>query len=175
MAAADVGGALAWGLGQEHHPTRAERGRADVVLAERIAEIHTESDGTYGAPRVTAELRDEGVGAQVMDELRAVAAARPGCSRVEWMTDRDNPGTRAFYKSLGFEEFEGKEDRLPGPHRLGVSLGSGARDPAGGSGMSGAVKEERCERCECIIRLGRGCPPDGAVRKVRPAVQLRHE
>lgn len=43
-----------------------------------------------------------------MDELRAVAAARSGCSRVEWMTDRDNPGARAFYKSLGFEEFEGK-------------------------------------------------------------------
>ncbi|MET7780717.1 GNAT family N-acetyltransferase [Streptomyces sp. NPDC005388] len=53
-------------------------------------------------------LRRQGVGARLMDELRAVAAARSGCSRVEWMTDRDNPGARAFYKSLGFEEFEGK-------------------------------------------------------------------
>ncbi|MFJ9969031.1 IS3 family transposase [Streptomyces avermitilis] len=39
---------------------RAERARADAELAERITDIHTESDGTYGAPRVTAELRDEG-------------------------------------------------------------------------------------------------------------------
>ncbi|KUO18429.1 cyclophane-containing RiPP N-acetyltransferase HaaN [Streptomyces dysideae] len=53
-------------------------------------------------------LRRQGVGAQLMSELRAVAAARPGCSRVEWMTDRANPGARAFYKSLGFAEFDGK-------------------------------------------------------------------
>ncbi|MBU3868160.1 GNAT family N-acetyltransferase [Streptomyces sp. 4503] len=53
-------------------------------------------------------LRRQGVGAQLMDELRALAAARPGCSRVEWMTDQDNPGARAFYKSLGFAEFDGK-------------------------------------------------------------------
>jgi transposase InsO family protein len=39
---------------------RAGRARADAELAERITDIHTESDGTYGAPRVTAELRDEG-------------------------------------------------------------------------------------------------------------------
>ncbi|MGW1801807.1 IS3 family transposase [Streptomyces sp. NPDC001984] len=39
---------------------RAERARADAELAGRITDIHAESDGTYGAPRVTAELRDEG-------------------------------------------------------------------------------------------------------------------
>lgn len=53
-------------------------------------------------------LRRQGVGARLMDELRALAAGRPGCSRVEWMTDRDNPVARAFYKSLGFAEFDGK-------------------------------------------------------------------
>ena len=53
-------------------------------------------------------LRRQGVGARLMDELRAVATARPGCSRIEWMTDRDNPNARAFYKSLGFAESAGK-------------------------------------------------------------------
>ncbi|MCX4550388.1 cyclophane-containing RiPP N-acetyltransferase HaaN [Streptomyces sp. NBC_01500] len=53
-------------------------------------------------------LRRQGVGARLMSELRALAAARAGCSRVEWMTDRDNPSARAFYKSLGFAEFDGK-------------------------------------------------------------------
>ncbi|MCX5421957.1 cyclophane-containing RiPP N-acetyltransferase HaaN [Streptomyces sp. NBC_00078] len=53
-------------------------------------------------------LRRQGVGAQLMKELRALAAARPGCSRVEWMTDHDNPDARAFYRSLGFAEFDGK-------------------------------------------------------------------
>ncbi|MER6010186.1 cyclophane-containing RiPP N-acetyltransferase HaaN [Streptomyces bluensis] len=53
-------------------------------------------------------LRRQGVGARLMDELRALAAARPGCSRVEWMADRDNPVARAFYKSRGFAESDGK-------------------------------------------------------------------
>lgn len=53
-------------------------------------------------------LRRQGVGTRVMNELRALAAARPGCSRVEWMTDRDNPRARSFYRGLGFTEFNGK-------------------------------------------------------------------
>ncbi|MCX5233544.1 IS3 family transposase [Streptomyces sp. NBC_00233] len=40
---------------------RAARARADAGLAERIVEIHEESDGTYGVPRVTAELKDAGL------------------------------------------------------------------------------------------------------------------
>ncbi|WP_405997599.1 cyclophane-containing RiPP N-acetyltransferase HaaN [Streptomyces sp. NBC_00829] len=57
---------------------------------------------------VRSTLRRQGVGARLMNELRSIAAARPGCSRVEWMTDRDNPNARNFYRSLGFAEFDGK-------------------------------------------------------------------
>lgn len=39
---------------------RAARERADAALAERIRAVHTEWDGAYGRPRITAELRDEG-------------------------------------------------------------------------------------------------------------------
>lgn len=39
---------------------RAERERADQVLTMRIAAIHEESDSTYGSPRITAELREQG-------------------------------------------------------------------------------------------------------------------
>jgi RimJ/RimL family protein N-acetyltransferase len=29
------------------------------------------------------------------------SAAKRGCSRVEWTTDRDNAGAQAFYEQLG--------------------------------------------------------------------------
>ncbi|MFJ2591215.1 IS3 family transposase [Streptomyces sp. NPDC087538] len=41
-------------------PARAARQAADERLAARIRKVHRNSDGTYGVPRVTAELRDEG-------------------------------------------------------------------------------------------------------------------
>jgi len=41
-------------------PARAARAVADAALAQVIAEIHTSWDGTYGSPRITAELRETG-------------------------------------------------------------------------------------------------------------------
>lgn len=41
-------------------PARAARQAADDQLARLIRAAHTESDGTYGVPRITAELRDDG-------------------------------------------------------------------------------------------------------------------
>jgi transposase InsO family protein len=38
-------------------PARAERAAADATLAERVGAIHAEHAGTYGCPRITAELR----------------------------------------------------------------------------------------------------------------------
>ncbi|MFF2432530.1 IS3 family transposase [Streptomyces mirabilis] len=39
---------------------RATRQREDRILAEEIREVHGESGGAYGSPRVTAELREKG-------------------------------------------------------------------------------------------------------------------
>ncbi|MGW2939510.1 IS3 family transposase [Streptomyces sp. NPDC001156] len=46
-----------WRAGRE---ARAARERADAALAERIRAVHAEWDGTYGRPRITAELCDQG-------------------------------------------------------------------------------------------------------------------
>ncbi|MDX3388355.1 IS3 family transposase [Streptomyces niveiscabiei] len=43
-------------------PARLARARDDARLARRIREIHRESDGTYGIPRITAELKAAGIG-----------------------------------------------------------------------------------------------------------------
>ena len=57
---------------------------------------------------VRPDGRRLGTGTRLMQEIRSIAAARPACSRIEWMTDRDNEDARAFYQRLGFEEFAGK-------------------------------------------------------------------
>lgn len=43
------------------HGSRAARERADAALAEQVQAIHTEWDGTWGRPRITAELREAGM------------------------------------------------------------------------------------------------------------------
>lgn len=44
--------------------------------------------------------RRRGIGRLLMQRL-FVLAAETGCSRVEWMTERDNPDAQAFYAKLG--------------------------------------------------------------------------
>ncbi|WAX76411.1 IS3 family transposase [Streptomyces sp. KMM 9044] len=55
-------------------PARAERERADASPAELIAGIHTESGGTYGSPRITAELRE--VHGMEIDEKKVTRVMR---------------------------------------------------------------------------------------------------
>jgi hypothetical protein len=38
-----------------------QRSREDAILTDQIRWIHLRSRGTYGSPRIHAELRDEGV------------------------------------------------------------------------------------------------------------------
>jgi len=49
-------GYYAW----REHPLSA-RARSNHLLTEQIRTIHERSRGTYGAPRIHAELRDEGI------------------------------------------------------------------------------------------------------------------
>ncbi|MGW2468430.1 cyclophane-containing RiPP N-acetyltransferase HaaN [Streptomyces bauhiniae] len=57
---------------------------------------------------VRESLRRQGIGVRLMEEVRAIGRARAGCTRVEWTTDRFNADARSFYRSLGFEEYDGK-------------------------------------------------------------------
>ena len=80
-------GYYAW---EQREPSARER--ANTELRGRIEAIHTKSRGTYGVPRVMAELKDEGVVAghnrvaRLMREAGLQGASRrKGC----WTTRRD--------------------------------------------------------------------------------------
>jgi putative transposase len=70
------------------------RARADVELSARIAAIHHRSRATYGAPRIHAELAEQGirVGCKRVARLMRAAGFR-GVSRRNWIIttvrDRD--------------------------------------------------------------------------------------
>ena len=70
------------------------RARADVELSARIAAIHHRSRATYGAPRIHAELAEQGirVGCKRVARLMCAAGFR-GVSRRNWIIttvrDRD--------------------------------------------------------------------------------------
>jgi GNAT superfamily N-acetyltransferase len=56
---------------------------------------------------VAAGWQRQGIGRLLMDSLLTVAA-KHGCSRVEWTTDRDSEGAQRFYAKLGVPINEGK-------------------------------------------------------------------
>jgi len=55
--------------------TPSARSRANAALLERIREVHGESDGTYGAPRVHAELAEQGPRASLNRVARVIREA----------------------------------------------------------------------------------------------------
>ena len=66
---------------------RPERARTDAELSLRIKAIHERSRATYGAPRIHAELADQGirVGCKRVARLMGVAGIY-GVSRRKWIT-----------------------------------------------------------------------------------------
>jgi putative transposase len=62
--------------------TRSARSRSDAALTEQIRRFHSRSDGTYGAPRIHADLAEQGwcVGRKRVARLMRVAGLR-GVSR----------------------------------------------------------------------------------------------
>jgi len=72
---------------------RSERARADAELSMRIQAIHERSRATYGAPRIHAELAEQGirVGRKRVARLMEVAGIY-GVSRRKWITTTTRDG-----------------------------------------------------------------------------------
>jgi putative transposase len=94
-----------------------ERARRDGELAERIVAIHEDSRGTYGAPRIHAELKDEGrpVGRKRVARLmRALGLQGVHRRRRARTTRRDERAAPA-------PDLVGRDFSAPGPDALWVA------------------------------------------------------
>lgn len=76
----------------KHQPSR--RAISDSELADKIKAIHAESGGTYGAPRVHKELRDQGVhvGKKRVARLMVKAGLEGRCKKRWRATTIADPG-----------------------------------------------------------------------------------
>ncbi|MGW4903844.1 IS3 family transposase [Streptomyces albidoflavus] len=93
-----------------------ERRRRDVELTERIKEIHEESGGNYGSPRVHATLRREGtqVGRKRVERLMREADIAGVSPRRKGFTRRDPKATLA-------PDLVNRNFTAPAPNRLWVT------------------------------------------------------
>lgn len=93
-----------------------ERRRRDVELAERIKEIHAESGGNYGSPRVHAVLRREGkrVGRKRVERLMREADIVGISPRRKGFTRRDPKAGLA-------PDLVNRDFTAPAPNRLWVT------------------------------------------------------
>jgi len=100
---------------RQHNPSA--RARADAELTATIGEIHRLSDGTYGSPRVWADLR---LGAGIRVSRKRVErlmrqAGLQGISRRKKGCTRRNP------RDLPAEDLVHRQFRADGPNRLWVA------------------------------------------------------
>jgi putative transposase len=111
-AGVSASGYHAW---QRRPPAR--RSQADAALLERIQQIHTVSQGTYGAPRVHAELAAEGtpVGRKRVARLMR-SAGLAGVSRRRWPCT-----TRRAERARPAPDLVERDFSVDGPDRLWVA------------------------------------------------------
>ena len=145
---------------------RSERARTDAELSLRIQAIHENSRATYGAPRIHAELADEGirVGCKRVARLMEVAgiygvsrrrriatttrdrAARPAPDLVNGTSARQPPMSCGCPTSLTFPP--GRAFYIwPGARRVQPQSGrvGDGNSSAHGAGVSGAQYGDRAD------------------------------
>jgi putative transposase len=93
------------------------RARADAALLDRIRQIHLTSQGTYGAPRIDAELAAEGthVGRKRVARLMRTAGLA-GVSRRRWTCT-----TRRDARACPAPDLVDRDFSADGPNRLWVA------------------------------------------------------
>ncbi|WP_413252774.1 IS3 family transposase [Streptomyces brevispora] len=99
---------------------RTVRQSVEARLAAQIRKVHQDSDGTYGAPRITAELRDQGEQINHKRVVRIMRTAR--CNTRRWHS-RPDSGPRSPTRTPS------KQQQLPWPepHRRVQNWNTGAR------------------------------------------------
>ncbi|MEU4351127.1 IS3 family transposase [Streptomyces sp. NPDC023838] len=101
---------------RQAEPQPCERRRRDAQLTEKVREIHADSGGIYGSPRVHAVLKREG--------------AHVGCTRVEGLMREDGlagvPAPEGLH-APGSEGHLGPGPGEPGLHRVGTEPAVGHR------------------------------------------------
>ena len=115
---------------RRHRPSR--RAVDDAALTARIAEIHKASDGTYGSPRIHAELRAEGMAVgrkRVARLMRLAALAGVSRRRRPKTTVRDEEARPA-------PDLVERNFHVEAMDELWVALAKGLRGAAGATVLS---------------------------------------
>lgn len=99
-----------------HQHVPSAREVTDADLGSRLVALHAESKGTYGAPRLHAQLRADGIGCGRKRVARLMRQG-PGRTLPETVARDDDPGPRRRDQDSGpdpppFRADDGAERRL---------------------------------------------------------------